>query len=88
MSVGLTLLVIVTILVLLGVCRGVLDKMGLTDRQALALTAGAVHRRADTRHTVGRERVRESGRRGDTAGHMAYICWCAPEPPRSACARW
>ena len=38
-SVGLTLLVIVTILVLLGVCRGVLDKMGLTDRQALALTA-------------------------------------------------
>ena len=39
MSVGLTLLVIVTILVLLGVCRGVLDKMGLTDRQALALTA-------------------------------------------------
>ena len=38
MSVGLTLLVIVTILVLLGVCRGVLDKMGLNDRQALIIT--------------------------------------------------
>ena len=38
MSVGLTLLVIVTILVLLGVCRGVLDKMGLHDRQALIIT--------------------------------------------------
>lgn len=41
MSVGLTLLVIVTILVLLGVCRGVLDKMGLNDRQALII-AGAL----------------------------------------------
>ena len=29
---------IVTILVLLGVCRGVLDKMGLNDRQALIIT--------------------------------------------------
>ena len=38
MSVGLTLLVIVTILVLLGVCRGVLDKMGLNDRQSLIIT--------------------------------------------------
>lgn len=38
MSVGLTLLVIVTMLVLLGVCRGVLDKMGLNDRQALIIT--------------------------------------------------
>ena len=38
MSVGLTLLVIVTILVLLCVCRGVLDKMGLNDRQALIIT--------------------------------------------------
>lgn len=38
MSVGLTLLVVVTILVLLGVCRGVLDKMGLNDRQALIIT--------------------------------------------------
>ena len=38
MSVGLTLLVIVTILVLLGVFRGVLDKMGLNDRQALIIT--------------------------------------------------
>lgn len=38
MSVGLTLLVIATILVLLGVCRGVLDKMGLNDRQALIIT--------------------------------------------------
>ena len=38
MSVGLTLLVIVTILVLLGVCRGVLDKMGLNDRQTLIIT--------------------------------------------------
>lgn len=38
MSVGLTLLVIVTILILLGVCRGVLDKMGLNDRQALIIT--------------------------------------------------
>lgn len=38
MSVGLTLLVLVTILVLLGVCRGVLDKMGLNDRQALIIT--------------------------------------------------
>lgn len=39
MSVGLTLLMIVTILVLLGVCRGVLDKMGLNDRQALLIAA-------------------------------------------------
>ena len=38
MSVGLTLLVIVTVLILLGVCRGVLDKMGLNDRQALIIT--------------------------------------------------
>ena len=39
MSLGLILLVVVTILILLGVCRGVLDKMGLTDRQALLITA-------------------------------------------------
>ena len=39
MSLGLILLVVVTILILLGVCRGVLDKMGLTDRQALVITA-------------------------------------------------
>ena len=39
MSLGLILLVLVTILILLGVCRGVLDKMGLTDRQALVITA-------------------------------------------------
>lgn len=39
MSIGLILLVVITILILLGVCRGVLDKMGLNDRQALAITA-------------------------------------------------
>ncbi len=39
MSIGLILLMIVTILILLGLCRGVLDKMGLSDRQALVITA-------------------------------------------------
>lgn len=39
MSAGMIMLVTITILVLLGLCRGVLDRMGLNDRQALIIAA-------------------------------------------------
>ena len=40
MSVGLILLAVVGILILFGVAQRVLDRLRLTDRQALVFTAG------------------------------------------------